>query len=104
MAKREYLTAPIASEKMPAGVPYILTNETAERFAFYGMSSILVVHMTKYLMGGNGNPAVMAEDPAKEWFHWFTSAVYFMAIVGAVISDVWLGKFKTIISTRNEKS
>jgi POT family proton-dependent oligopeptide transporter len=97
MAKSKYLTAPVPTKKMPAGIPYILTNETAERFAFYGMSSILVVFMTKYLMGPNGTLDTMAEEPAKAWFHWFTAAVYFMAIVGAVISDVWLGKFKTII-------
>jgi POT family proton-dependent oligopeptide transporter len=97
MAKSKYLTAPLPSTKMPAGIPYILTNEAAERFAFYGMSSILVVFMTEYLMGPNGMLDVMAEGPAKAWFHWFTAAVYFMAIVGAVVSDVWLGKFKTII-------
>lgn len=97
MAKNKYLTAPIPSKKMPAGIPYILTNEAAERFAFYGMSSILVVFMTKYLMGPNGALSTMTNESAKAWFHWFTAGVYFMAIVGAVISDVWLGKFKTII-------
>lgn len=97
MAKNEYLTAPVSSEKMPAGMPYILTNEAAERFAFYGMSSILVVFMTQYLMGPNGALSTMTNESAKAWFHWFTAGVYFMAIVGAVISDVWLGKFKTII-------
>jgi POT family proton-dependent oligopeptide transporter len=78
-------------------MPCILTTEASERFAFYGMSSILVVFMTKYLMGANRMLDVMANDPAKAWFHWFTSAVYFMPLIGAVISDVWLGKFKTII-------
>ncbi len=82
---------------MPAGIPYILTAEAAERFAFYGMSSILVVFMTRYLMGPGGKLDVMAEEPAKAWFHWFTSAVYFMPLIGALISDVWLGKFKTIV-------
>ena len=97
MAKSKYLTAPIPSKNMPAGIPYILTNEATERFAFYGMASILVVFMTKNLMGPDGSLAVMAEEPAKAWFHWFTAAVYFMAVIGAVISDIWLGKFKTII-------
>lgn len=97
MAESKYLTAPIPSKKMPAGMPCILTTEASERFAFYGMSSILVVFMTRYLMGPNGVLNVMASDPAKAWFHWFTSAVYFMPLIGAVISDVWLGKFKTII-------
>ena len=97
MAKREYLTAPLPSTRMPPAVPYILANETAERLAFYGMSSILVIFMTDYLVGSNGALSVMGNESANEWFHWFNAAVYFMAIVGAVISDVWLGKFKTIV-------
>jgi len=97
MAESKYLSAPVPSKKMPAGIPYILTTESSERFAFYGMSSILIVFMTRYLMGSNGTPDVMGDEPAKAWFHWFTSAVYFMPLIGAIISDVWLGKFKTII-------
>jgi POT family proton-dependent oligopeptide transporter len=97
MAKKDYLNAPLPSKKMPAGIPYILTTEASERFAFYGMSSILVVFMTRNLMGPNGTLAVMGDEPAKAWFHWFTSAVYFMPLIGAVISDLWLGKYKTII-------
>jgi POT family proton-dependent oligopeptide transporter len=97
MSKSKYLTAPLPSTKMPAGIPYILTTEAAERFAYYGMSSILVVFMTQYLMGPGGKLDVMADEPAKAWFHWFISAVYFFPLVGAIISDVWLGKYKTII-------
>ena len=98
MARREHLTAPLPTAKMPPSVPYILANEAAERFAFYGLSAILVVFMTRNLLGPGGVPAVMADESAKAWFHWFTAAVYFMAIVGAVISDAWLGKFKTIVA------
>jgi POT family proton-dependent oligopeptide transporter len=97
MAKNKYLTAPISSKKMPAGIPSILTTEATERFAFYGMSSILVVFMTKHLVGANGALDVMADEPAKAWFHYFTAAVYFMPLIGAIISDLWLGKYKTII-------
>ena len=97
MADSKYLRAPVPSKKMPAGIPYILTTEATERFAYYGMSSILVVFMTKNLMNSNGVLDVMGDESAKAWFHWFTSAVYFMPLIGALISDVWLGKFKTII-------
>jgi POT family proton-dependent oligopeptide transporter len=97
MAKNKYLTAPVPSKKMPSGIPYILTTEASERFAFYGMSSILVVFMTKHLVGANGALDVMADEPAKAWFHYFTAAVYFMPLIGAIISDLWLGKYKTII-------
>jgi POT family proton-dependent oligopeptide transporter len=97
MAKSEYLTAPIPSKKMPRGIPYILTNEAAERFAFYGMSSILVIFMTKFLMGRDGALAVMGEEEAKTWFHLFTSAVYFLPLAGALIADIWFAKYKTIV-------
>lgn len=98
MAKREYLTAPVPSKNMPAGIPYILGNEGAERFAFYGMSSILVVFMTKYLVGSDGALSVMTDEKAKEWFHLFTAAVYFTPMLGALLADVFFGKYKTIVA------
>ena len=97
MTSGKHLNAPLPTTKMPPSVPYILANEGAERFAFYGMSSILVVFMTKNLLGPGGMLNPMADESARAWFHWFTAGVYFMAIVGALISDLWFGKFKTII-------
>ena len=43
MAKTEYATRPPNTPDMPPGVPYIIGNEAAERFSFYGMRSILIV-------------------------------------------------------------
>jgi POT family proton-dependent oligopeptide transporter len=43
---------------MPPGIPYIIGNEAAERFSFYGMRSILTVFMTTYLMSAGGRLAV----------------------------------------------
>lgn len=97
MGKAKYLTAPPATEKMPAGIPYILTNEAAERFAYYGMTSILVYYMTHYLMGPAGRPDVMGDEQAKAVFHTFKSATYFLPVLGAIIADVWLAKYRTII-------
>ncbi len=94
MARREYVTAPLPTKKMPPGIPYIFVNEAAERFAFYGMTSILVVFMTSFLRGPAG---VLSDEQATEWFHWFTSAAYFLPFVGALISDIWLAKYRTII-------
>ena len=31
MADKQYLTAPVKTDKMPPGVPYIVGNEAAER-------------------------------------------------------------------------
>lgn len=97
MTKKQYLTAPVASEKMPAGIPYILTNEAAERFSFYGMRCILVFFMTHLLLNAEGQLAPMTSEQSKTWFHLFVSAVYFMPLLGALISDIWLGKYRTIL-------
>ena len=97
MADGKYLTAPLPSTKMPKGIPYILCNEAWERFSFYGMRCILVIFMTKYLMGDGGVLNVMGAEESKTYFHSFVAAVYFMPLAGALICDIWLGKYRTII-------
>lgn len=97
MPQSDYLTAPLKTEKMPAGVPYIIGNEAAERFSFYGMKGILVVFMTTYLMNRQGQLAVMSETDAKAWYHTFVSAVYLLPILGAFLADAVLGKYRTIL-------
>ncbi len=92
-----YLTRPLDQKGMPAGIPYIIGNEAAERFSFYGMRTILVVFMTQYLMGTSGVLAPMGEEDAKGWYHLFVSAVYFTPLLGATLADVWWGKYKTIL-------
>ena len=95
-----YLTAPRASKKMPKGIPYIIGNEAAERFSFYGMKGILVVFMTKYLhlLTDNPNIAAMNKAASIELYHNFTSWVYLTPILGALLADTLLGKYRTIIS------
>ena len=93
----KYSTSPRATKNMPKGIPYIIGNELAERFSFYGMKCILIVFMTKYLMDHNGNYNTMSNAEATHWYHLFTSAVYYTPILGAIISDVFLGKYKTIL-------
>ena len=50
MPVTSYRTTPAPSTRMPEGIPYIIANDIAERFSFYGMRAILVVFMTQYLM------------------------------------------------------
>src|SRR5688572_16501268 len=97
MSSQPYLTAPIKTDKMPPGVPYIVGNEAAERFGFYGLRAILVVYMTQYLLDRQGNPAPLSDSRATELYHDFMSAVYFLPLIGAIISDIWWGKYKTIM-------
>lgn len=83
---------------MPPGIPYIVANEAAERYSYYGMRAILVIFMTRFLLDAQGGLDVMTEEQAKTWFHGFVTAVYFFPIVGAIISDGFLGKYRTILS------
>jgi POT family proton-dependent oligopeptide transporter len=39
----------------------------------------------------------MPENEAQGWFHQFVSSVYWMPFFGAIISDGWLGKYRTIL-------
>jgi POT family proton-dependent oligopeptide transporter len=98
MSNSKYKSAPVAQEGMPGGIPYIIGNEAAERFSYYGMKTILIVFMTRYLLDSGGGFDVMSAEEAKSWYHLFGSAVYFFPILGALISDAFLGKYKTILS------
>ncbi len=97
ITKHGYPTTPATTTGMPPGIPYIVGNEGAERFSFYGMRAILVIFMTKYLIDVHGQLAPMREDEAKSWYHFFVSAVYFFPILGAILADGFLGKYRTII-------
>ena len=98
--KTSYLTAPVPTEGLPKGIPFIIGNEAAERFSFYGMKGILVVFMTKYLhlLTGDPNAAVMSKAAAIEQYHDFTTWVYLTPILGALLADTFLGKYRTILS------
>lgn len=85
------------SNKFPKGIPYIIGNELAERFSYYGMRAILVVFMTQYIMNHDGELALMSDNEATAWYHYFSMANYFFPIIGAIIADVFWGKYKTII-------
>lgn len=82
---------------MPKGIPYIVANEAAERFSYYGMKAILVVFMTQYLRDRSGELAVLDETEAKAYFHVFSSAVYAFPLLGAIVSDAFWGKYRTIL-------
>lgn len=84
-------------ETLPSGISYIVANEAAERFSYYGMRAILVVFMTQYLTDSAGTLDVMSEQEAQGYFHLFVSSVYFMPILGALLSDGALGKYATIV-------
>jgi POT family proton-dependent oligopeptide transporter len=96
----KYLTAPsVTEEKMPKGIPYIIGNEMAERFSFYGMRTILVIFMTRYLhyMVDGEVGAEMSKAAANARYHDFVAYTYFFPVLGSFLSDVFLGKYRTIL-------
>lgn len=92
-----YRKYPLKTTELPSGIPFIIANEAAERFSYYGMRAILVVFMTQYLVDASGEPDFMSEHEAQGYFHLFVSAVYLMPIVGALLADTVLGKYRTIL-------
>src|SRR5260370_9575346 len=92
----EYLTSPPKISTMPPGVPYIVGNEAAERFSYYGMNSILTIFMTKYLLDKMGHLSVMPAANAEAWYLTFVSALYFLPIFGAILADAVFGKFRVV--------
>jgi POT family proton-dependent oligopeptide transporter len=75
--------------RMPAGIPFIIANEFAERFCFYGINAILSLYLVRYMHFGDAQATV--------WQSLFKSGAYFFPLVGAIVSDVFWGKFRTII-------
>lgn len=93
----EYRTSPAPIATMPPGVPYIVGNEAAERFSFYGMKAILTVYMTQFLVSSAGSLDVMSGEEAKKYVHLFVASAYFFPIAGAILSDWLWGKYSTIL-------
>ena len=94
----KYLTMPEQDRTtMPGGVPYIVGNEAAERFSFYGMKSILVIFATTMLLNSAGEQDFFNEAGARGLMAYFTAAAYVCPLIGAIIADAFLGKYLTIM-------
>ncbi len=93
-----YRTAPDQTlTTMPPGIPYIIGNEAAERFSFYGMKAILYLYLTKYIVDAAGVSAVYDKEDATALLHLFVAAAYLFPIVGGPLADFYLGKYRVIL-------
>uniref|UniRef100_A0A8C1JYE8 Solute carrier family 15 member 1b n=1 Tax=Cyprinus carpio TaxID=7962 RepID=A0A8C1JYE8_CYPCA len=73
----------------PVSIFFIVVNEFCERFSYYGMKAVLVLYF-KYFIGWDN-------DLSTTIYHTFVALCYLTPILGAIIADSWLGKFKTIV-------
>uniref|UniRef100_A0A7N6C3N9 Solute carrier family 15 member 2 n=1 Tax=Anabas testudineus TaxID=64144 RepID=A0A7N6C3N9_ANATE len=79
----------ICGTNYPTSICFIVVNEFCERFSYYGMKAVLTLYFVSYL---GWDP-----DLSTAVYHAFSGLCYFTPILGALIADSWLGKFKTII-------
>jgi len=75
--------------KYPKSVFFIVGNEFCERFSYYGMKAILSLYLH--------NKLHFDEHSATAIYHGFSMCCYFTPIFGAMLADMVLGKFKTIV-------
>ncbi len=92
-----YRKFPLHTAGVPPGIPYIIGNELAERFSFYGMRSILLAYMTLYLCQPSGELNTFGSKEAEAWIHLFVGSAYLFPIFGGILSDAFLGKYRTIL-------
>ncbi len=84
---------------MPKAVPYIIGNEAAERFSFYGIRSIMSTFLVAQFFNPTMNPMLqnVAEAKSNEMVHLFVTLAYFMPLVGGILADWFFGKYKVIL-------
>uniref|UniRef100_A0A4W4GQX9 Solute carrier family 15 member 2 n=1 Tax=Electrophorus electricus TaxID=8005 RepID=A0A4W4GQX9_ELEEL len=79
----------ICGTNYPVSIGFIVVNEFCERFSYYGMKAVLTLYFINYLQWNNNLSTAV--------YHAFSSLCYFTPLLGALIADSWLGKFRTII-------
>ncbi|XP_076649962.1 peptide transporter family 1 isoform X2 [Halictus rubicundus] len=74
--------------KYPKSVFFIISNEFCERFSYYGIRTVLTLYLVDQLKYGNNTATAI--------YHGFVMLAYFSPLIGAILADSWLGKFRTI--------
>jgi len=98
----------------PRGLTFLFTTEMWERFSYYGMRSLLVLYMTKYLLlpehSGDVRGLLTVKSALETIFGpldiqplssqiwgFYTGLVYFTPILGGLLADRVLGQRRTVI-------
>ena len=90
--------APVAKKsRFPKSVPFIIGNEAAERFSFYGMRSVLSLFLVKQFFEPQGFSTDIANAKANKLHHLFVMVAYALPFVGGMIADWYTGKYKLIL-------
>jgi proton-dependent oligopeptide transporter, POT family len=98
----------------PRGLTFLFTTEMWERFSYYGMRSLLVLYMTKFLLleDHSGNVIGLAglrralegvfgpldvQPLSSQIWGLYTGLVYFTPIFGGLLADRVLGQRRTVV-------
>jgi proton-dependent oligopeptide transporter, POT family len=98
----------------PRGLTFLFTTEMWERFSYYGMRSLLVLYMTKFLLLSDHSGDVIGLASLKRALEaifgpldvqplssqiWglYTGLVYFTPIFGGLLADRVLGQRRTVV-------
>ena len=96
----------------PRGLWFLAFTEAWERFSYYGMQSLLVLYMVKYLLLPGRIERVMIFDAFRQLpfysgldgqplasaiFGTYTASVYFTPIFGGFLADRLLGRRRTVL-------
>jgi POT family proton-dependent oligopeptide transporter len=98
----------------PRGLTFLFTTEMWERFSYYGMRSLLVLYMTKYLLlpdhaGGVAGLLTVkrgleslfgpldVQPLSSQIWGLYTGLVYFTPIFGGLLADKVLGQRRTVV-------
>ena len=96
-------TAVTKSDRFPAGIPFIVGNEGAERFSYYGMRAIPYTYLAalyvqfvaeSQLAAGQAD-AAKAKSTAVA--HLFMAGVYAFPMIGAIAADRVFGAIPVIM-------
>ncbi len=64
----------------------IVSNEFCERYSFYGMRTVLFLYLLNVLKYSHSAATVL--------FNGFTVVCYFTPLIGSILADGYIGKFK----------
>ena len=98
----------------PKGLTFLFTTEMWERFSYYGMRSLLVLYMTKYLLLPEHSGDVIGllgvkraleaifgpldvQPLSSQIWGLYTGLVYFTPIFGGLLADRVLGQRRTVV-------
>jgi len=73
----------------PRGLPTLFLTEMWERFSYYGMRALLVLYMTQSLG--------FADAKALSIYGYYTSAAYFMPMLGGWLADRFFGSKRAVL-------